>query len=116
MGGMGSGDWYRFNKKIMTGECQRVDVRYLHREGLLKTGRWFSLRWSRAGRNTGSMRAAVIGDEKAEGLILTYRHRSGLVGERSSRRMGRCAGARAPELDAVQVKPLPIHLSTQGES
>jgi hypothetical protein len=27
------------------------------------------------------MRAAVIGDEKAEGLILTYRHRSGLVGE-----------------------------------
>src|SRR5918994_1931740 len=30
--------------------------------------------------------------------------------ERSSRRMGRCAGARAPELDAVQVQPLPIHL------
>ena len=79
--GVGSGDWYRFNKKITTGECQRVDVRYLHREGLLKTGRWFSLRWSRAGRETGSMRAAVIGDEKAEGLILTYRHRSGLVGE-----------------------------------
>jgi hypothetical protein len=81
MGGVGSGDWYRFTKKITTGECQRVDVRYLHREGLLKTGRWFSLRWSRAGRETGSMRAAVIGDEKAEGLILTYRHRSGLVGE-----------------------------------
>jgi hypothetical protein len=81
MGGVASGDWYRFNKKITTGECQRVAVRYLHREGLLKTGRWFSLRWSQAGRNTGSMRAAVIGDEKAEGLILTYRHRSGLVGE-----------------------------------
>jgi len=38
MGGLGSGDWYRFNKKTTTGECQRVDVRYLHREGLLTPG------------------------------------------------------------------------------
>jgi hypothetical protein len=81
MGGEGSGNWCRFNKKTTTGECHSVDVRYLHREDLLTSGHWFSLRWSRAGRETGSIRCAVLGDEKAEGLILTYRHRSGPSGE-----------------------------------
>jgi hypothetical protein len=48
MGGEGSGNWCRFDKKTTTGECHSMGVRYLHREGLLKPGRWFSLRWSRA--------------------------------------------------------------------
>jgi hypothetical protein len=39
------------------------------------------LRWSRAGRETGSIQVAVIGDEKQKGIILSYRHRSGLGGE-----------------------------------
>jgi hypothetical protein len=99
MGGVGSGNWYRFDKKTTTGECQSVDVRYLHREGLLKQGRWFSLRWSRAGRETGSIQGVVIGDEKPERVILTYRHRSG-----SKRRMGRRAGACLPCLDGVQLR------------
>jgi hypothetical protein len=81
MGGVGSGNWYRFNKKTTTGECHSVDVRYLYREGLLKPGRWFSLRWSRAARETGSIRCAVIGNEKPKRVILTYRHRSGPSGE-----------------------------------
>jgi hypothetical protein len=81
MGGAGSGNWYRFDKKTTTGECHSVDVRYLHRNGLLKAGGWFSLRWSRAGRETGSIRCAVIGDEKPERVILIYRHRSGPSGE-----------------------------------
>ncbi len=34
MGGVGSGNWYRFDKKATTAECHSVDVRYLHREGL----------------------------------------------------------------------------------
>jgi hypothetical protein len=38
MGGVGSGNWYRLDKKTTTGECHSVDVRYLHREGLLKPG------------------------------------------------------------------------------
>jgi hypothetical protein len=76
MGGVGSGNWYRFDKKTTTSECHSVDVRYLHREGLLTPGRWFSLRWSRAGRETGSIRSAVIGNEKPEKVILTYHHRS----------------------------------------
>src|SRR5215213_1028118 len=77
MGGVGSGNWYRFDKKTTTDECHSVDVRYLHREGLLKSGHWFSLRWSRAGRETGSIGGTVVGNEKPEQVILTYRHRSG---------------------------------------
>jgi hypothetical protein len=68
MVGEGSGNWYRFDKKTTTGECQSVDVRNLHREGLLEPGHWFSLRWSRADRETGSIRGAVLGDEKAEAV------------------------------------------------
>ncbi len=33
--------------------------------------------WSRAGREIGSIRGAVIGKEKPEQVILTYRHRNG---------------------------------------
>jgi len=46
MGGVGSGNWYRFDKKNTTGECHWVDVRYLHREGLLVPRHRFSLRCS----------------------------------------------------------------------
>jgi hypothetical protein len=81
LGGEGSGNWYRFDKKSTTDECHSVDVRYLHRKGLLTPGHWFSLRWSRAGRETGSIRCAVKGDEKPERVILTYRHRSSSGGE-----------------------------------
>ena len=81
MGGVGSGSWYSFDKKTTTDECHSVDVRYLHREGLLTPGHWFTLRWSRARREAGSIRGAVIGDEKPERVILAYRHRSGPNGE-----------------------------------
>jgi len=81
MGGVGSGNWYRLDKKTTTGECHSIDVRYPHREGLLKPEHWFSLRWSRANRETGSIRSAVTEGEKPEPVILTYRHRSGTGGE-----------------------------------
>jgi hypothetical protein len=55
LGGVGSGSWYRFDKKITANECHSVDVRYLHRNALLKPGHSFSLQWSRAGRQTGSI-------------------------------------------------------------
>jgi hypothetical protein len=77
MGGVGSGNWYRFDKKATTGECQSVDVRYLNRHGLLKPEGWFSLRWSRAGRETGSIRGVVEGSDRPERVLLHYRHRSG---------------------------------------
>jgi hypothetical protein len=81
MGGEGSGNWYRFDKKTTIAECHSVDLRYLHREGLLKPGRWFSLRWSRADRETGSIRGVVEGAERPEQMILLYRYRGGLGGE-----------------------------------
>jgi hypothetical protein len=83
MGGLGSGDWYRFNKKTTTGECHSIDVRYLHREGLLKAGGWFSLRWSRGEHETGSIGGSVEGHLRLrpEQVILRNRCRSGPGGE-----------------------------------
>jgi len=44
MGGEGSGNWYRFDKKTTTDECNSIVVRYLlrylHRKGLLTLGHW----------------------------------------------------------------------------
>jgi hypothetical protein len=77
VGGAGSGNWYRFNKKSTTNECQSIDIRYLHRNGLLKPGHYFSLRWSRAGRETGS----IGGIAYREQVTLLYRHRRGPGGE-----------------------------------
>ena len=77
MGGVGSDNWHRFDKKTTTVECHSVDVRYLHRNGLLKAGGWFSLRWSRAERESGSIRGAVGGGERPERVQFFYRHRSG---------------------------------------
>jgi hypothetical protein len=81
VGGVGSGNWYRFNKKGTTQGCHSVDVRYLHRNGLLKPGTRFSLRWSRAERETDSIGGIVEGAEAPERVILTYRHQRGPGGE-----------------------------------
>jgi hypothetical protein len=81
MGGVGSGNWSRFDKKTMTGECHSFDLRYLHREDLLTPGRWFSLGWSRAGRESGSIRGVVDGSHPPESVTFLYRHRSGVGGE-----------------------------------
>ncbi len=78
MGGTGSGNWYRFNKKTTTDECQSIDVRYLHRNGLLQPGRSFSLRWSQAGRQTGSIGGVTHDDSR---VTFFYRHRTGMGGE-----------------------------------
>ncbi len=77
MGGLGSGNRHRFDKKTTTDECHSLDVRNLYQEGLLKPGGWFCSSWSRAGREVASIRGFVYGDR----LILSYRHRSGLGSE-----------------------------------
>ena len=81
MGGVGSGNWYRFDKKTTTDECYSVDVRYLHREGLLKPRRWFTLQWSRAGGEAGSIRGEVEGSDRPERVLLLFRYRSSLGAE-----------------------------------
>ena len=77
MGSLGSGNRYRFDKKTTTDKYQAMDIRYLQRNGLLSPGWGFSLSWSRAGRQTGSIRAVVYRDH----VILSYRHRGGLSSE-----------------------------------
>src|SRR3712207_2542882 len=77
MGGVGRGSRYRFDKKATTEECHGVDVRYLHRNGLLQPGRSFSLRWSRARGVTGSV-GGVAHDDR---VTFFYRHRTGPGGE-----------------------------------
>jgi hypothetical protein len=74
MGGLGSGNRYRFDKKTTTDEWHSLDVRRLYREGALRPGAQFSSSWSRFGRETGSIRGFVSRNQ----LILSYRHRSGL--------------------------------------
>ncbi len=75
MGGVGSGGWYRFDKKTTTEECQSIDVRYLHRNGLLQPGHSFSLRWSQAGKQIGSIGGVAHDDD--DRVTFFYRHRSG---------------------------------------
>ncbi len=81
MGGVGSGSWYRFSKKITVEECRRLDVRRLHREGLLEPGYRFSWSWSRAGRQIASIGGLVLGSSRPERVVLLFRHRSGLSAE-----------------------------------
>jgi hypothetical protein len=77
LGGLGSGNRHRFDKKTTTGECNSLDVRRLYRDGLLKPGTCFRSSWSRFDRETGSLHGFVYLDE----IVLSYRHRSGLGGE-----------------------------------
>jgi hypothetical protein len=77
VGGVGSGNRYRFDKKTTTDERHSLNVRDLHRDGLLKLGGSFSLRWSRFGKETGSIRGFVYRDQ----VILSYRHHNRLSGE-----------------------------------
>ena len=72
MGGLGSGNRHRLDKKTTTGECTGLDVRKLYRDGLLEPGTSFRSSWSRAGKETGSIGGFVSRDQ----VILSYSHRS----------------------------------------
>src|SRR5687767_12247745 len=75
MGGLGSGRRPSFPTAL--GDFHAVDIRYLRRHGLLEPGHWGSLRWSRCGREAGSIRFAVCEDT----VTLAYRVRDGGTGE-----------------------------------
>ncbi len=55
MGGLESGNWYRFDKTT-TEECHGLDIRDLYRKGLLKPGTCFRSSWSPAGKERASVR------------------------------------------------------------
>ncbi|OPZ23893.1 MAG: hypothetical protein BWZ02_03044 [Lentisphaerae bacterium ADurb.BinA184] len=71
MGGYGSGRWYRWNDgKDTTEDSLPLDIRDLHRKGLLVPGGTFTSRWWR-GENTagGSSIGGVVG---ADHVLLQY--------------------------------------------
>lgn len=74
MGGRGSGNWYRSDKKTTTSEVKFVDARWLARKGWLENGLYYSIWWSSNGKSTGDIRVMTYGDS----LKLIYRFRSGL--------------------------------------
>jgi len=72
MGGLGSGRWYRWDKKTTEEEEPRIDVRYLRKEGLLKSKGIGTLTWSCRGQETGSIKFRV----EPERIVLIYCARS----------------------------------------
>ena len=76
MGGLGSGTWYRWDKRRTLEECRRLDVRRLHRKGLLaEAGATYSWEWKES--QTGE-RIASIGLYVEEWHVrLFYRHQQG---------------------------------------
>lgn len=75
MGGSGSGNWYRYSTKHDTtiGKLP-LDVRRLHREGLLKPSSAFTSRWYR--RDEPERGSTISGLVLATQVILIYRHRN----------------------------------------
>jgi len=60
MGGLGSGSWYRWDKKDTTESQHRVDIRYLRKNGFLHSGCSGTLTWTSYGDETGSIRFQVM--------------------------------------------------------
>jgi hypothetical protein len=77
VGGVGSGSWYKFDKKTTVEECRSLDIRKLYREGLLGPGHRFTSSWSRAGQEIASIGGLVLGSSRPERVVLLFRHRNG---------------------------------------
>jgi len=71
MGGMGSGRWYRWDTKTTCEQVNRVDIRYLRKQGFLEPFTAGSLSWNCGGEPTGSIRYQVYENN----LVLIYRIR-----------------------------------------
>ena len=71
MGGPGSGSWYRWDKRTTLEEVNRLDVRWLKRQGYLQPGVMAPVSWHCGNRPSGSITLCCHG----EGLTLTYRYR-----------------------------------------
>jgi hypothetical protein len=71
MGGIGSGRRWRTDARETTDDHRSIDVRYLHRKGLLTPGCTFTLRWSQDGKSLATIGVRTESDR----VIVTYRHR-----------------------------------------
>jgi len=71
MGGSGSGYWYRCNSKETTENQNRVDIRWLKKEGYLWPGNIGILAWSCRGEQSGFINYKM----KTDCMTLDYRYR-----------------------------------------
>mgnify|MGYP001828587017 FL=1 len=71
MGGPGSGNWCRWSSKGTTEACNRIDIRYLKKQGSLAPGTIGTLSWSCGDEQTGSIRYLTCHDR----IELIYRSR-----------------------------------------
>ena len=62
MGGLGSGNRYRWSTKTTVEESYRIDIRWMRKQGLLRT--WISggLNWTRRGEPSGNIRYLIEPD------------------------------------------------------
>ena len=71
MGGIGSGNYYRWNKNTTIEETHHIDIRFLKKQNYLTPGFKGSLHWSCGGEQTGWIKFQTLPDS----LRLMYRHR-----------------------------------------
>jgi len=79
MGGLGSGQWYRYDSKRTVEGCISIDSRWLAREGKIEPGAWCtgSLKWtsSYSGENRGSIGYTIEARSDGTGTMrLRYDH------------------------------------------
>lgn len=71
MGGSGSGNRWRYGTKGTLNASSRLDVRYLKRQGMLRSG-YYSLSWNRNGEPSGNVNIRVVADVS---MTVIYRWR-----------------------------------------
>lgn len=52
---MGSGAWYRWDKKLTLNETRRVDIRFMRKQGMLKAGYSGTLSWTCRNESNGGI-------------------------------------------------------------
>lgn len=72
MGGMGSGNWWRWNTKTTCKEVKRIDIRVMKKNGWLQSYGWRSMSWECGGNPSGQIRYCVDSD----GIRLDYKSRA----------------------------------------
>ena len=71
MGGSGSGSRYRWDSKTTTESQHRVDIRWMKKQGYLRSGACGVLTWSCRNEQTGAIRFSM----ETGRMVLNYRHR-----------------------------------------
>ena len=68
MGGMGSGNWIRYDHKKTVEAALRVDIRFMRRQGILQPGCRGQLSWTSRGEKSDEVRYTCFRD----GLLLSF--------------------------------------------